>query len=122
MFVQSQNYNIPEIKDSKYLLPDNLYVNIYSFLQNVCRSGVPNLQFGSYKQETLPNCKFGTLDNLYVNIYKCKLRRWLKISISPAGTNTNFQPPSIAFNKMFVPFRSAKLTVWQLQTGDFAKL
>jgi ABC-type amino acid transport substrate-binding protein len=32
MFVQSQNYNIPEIKDSKHLLPDNLYVNIYIYI------------------------------------------------------------------------------------------
>jgi hypothetical protein len=29
---------------------------------------------------------------------------------------------SIAFNKMSVPLRSAKLTVWQAQTGNFAKL
>jgi hypothetical protein len=28
----------------------------------------------------------------------------------------------IAFNKMSVPLRSAKLTVWQAQTGNFAKL
>jgi hypothetical protein len=41
----------------------------------------------------------------------------------------NFRTPdhlevkcSIDFNKMFVSFRSAKLTVWQLKTGGFAKL
>jgi hypothetical protein len=35
---------------------------------------------------------------------------------------TIFMLKTIAFNKMSVPLRSAKLTVWQAQTGNFAKL
>jgi hypothetical protein len=34
------------------------FIELLSF-----RSGVPNLQFGSYKP---PNCKFGTPENIYV--------------------------------------------------------